>query len=72
LKTKPSLDSFTSLILELASTRVYLRKYDEMFMKRSKLLPAIFLRHRIWFIALFQGGLVFSSVVLAWLLRFDF
>jgi FlaA1/EpsC-like NDP-sugar epimerase len=30
------------------------------------------MRHRIWFIALFQTTLVLGALVLAWLLRFDF
>ncbi|MCI0408699.1 MAG: polysaccharide biosynthesis protein [Acidobacteria bacterium] len=30
------------------------------------------LRHRTWFIALFEAALVFGSLMLAWLLRFDF
>src|SRR5712692_2761661 len=35
-------------------------------------LPLLLLRRRPWFIALFQASLVSCSLVLAWLLRFDF
>jgi FlaA1/EpsC-like NDP-sugar epimerase len=35
-------------------------------------MPSQFLRYRTWLIALFQAGLIFASLVLAWLLRFDF
>jgi hypothetical protein len=32
----------------------------------------VLLQRRIWFITIFQAGLVLCSLVLAWLLRFDF
>jgi FlaA1/EpsC-like NDP-sugar epimerase len=35
-------------------------------------MPLLLLRRRPWFIAIFQAWLVICSVVLAWLLRFDF
>src|SRR5712692_6669010 len=35
-------------------------------------LPLLLLRRRPWFIALFQALLISCSLVLAWLLRFDF
>ena len=44
------------------------------FMKRKYLaqLPQLVSHRRPWFIFLFQAAVVFSSLVLAWLLRFDF
>lgn len=41
-------------------------------MRAPKSLPRILLRRNIWFIALFQAFLVLVSLLLAWLLRFDF
>lgn len=38
----------------------------------SKILSRILLRRSLWFIALFQAFLIFVSLILAWLLRFDF
>src|SRR6266481_4375544 len=38
----------------------------------SHRIPLLLVRYRPWFIAIFQAGLVFFSVVFAWLLRFDF
>jgi FlaA1/EpsC-like NDP-sugar epimerase len=35
-------------------------------------IPLLLLRHRLWFIAAFQGCLVVCSLMAAWLLRFDF
>jgi FlaA1/EpsC-like NDP-sugar epimerase len=35
-------------------------------------MPSNFLHYRTWLIALFQAVLIFISLVLAWLLRFDF
>ncbi len=35
-------------------------------------MPRLLLRHRPWFIGIFQAWLVVGSLVLAWLLRFDF
>ena len=35
-------------------------------------MPFHFLRYRTWLIALFQAVLIFTALVLAWLLRFDF
>ncbi len=35
-------------------------------------MPLVLLRRRPWFIAIFQAWLVICSLVLAWLLRFDF
>jgi FlaA1/EpsC-like NDP-sugar epimerase len=35
-------------------------------------MPRLLLRHRPWFIGFFQAWLVVASLVLAWLLRFDF
>jgi FlaA1/EpsC-like NDP-sugar epimerase len=32
----------------------------------------LFLRNRAWFLGIFQGVLILTSLVLAWLLRFDF
>jgi len=40
--------------------------------KETKQLPSTLLRNRTLFVALFQGLLVFCSLVLAWFLRFDF
>lgn len=37
-----------------------------------KLFSRILLRRSSWFIALFQAALIFLSLVVAWLLRFDF
>jgi len=34
--------------------------------------PLVLLRYRSWFIALFQAWLIICSLVIAWLLRFDF
>jgi FlaA1/EpsC-like NDP-sugar epimerase len=39
---------------------------------KSYQAPTLLLRHRSWFIAAFQACLVSCSLVLAWLLRFDF
>lgn len=36
------------------------------------LIPQLLLRYRPWCIAVFQAGLVFTSLLLAWWLRFDF
>lgn len=38
----------------------------------SKAFSRILLRHSVWFIALVQACLILDSLVLAWLLRFDF
>src|SRR5580658_10122645 len=35
-------------------------------------IPALMLRYRTWFIGVFQACLIICSLVLAWLLRFDF
>ncbi len=35
-------------------------------------LPRLLLRRRPWFIAAFQAWLIFCSLILAWLLKFDF
>src|ERR1700730_15496120 len=35
-------------------------------------VPQLLLRYRPWFIAVFQAWLIICSLVLAWLLRFDF
>src|SRR5713101_5625160 len=35
-------------------------------------MPQLLLRYRPWFIAVFQAWLIICSLVLAWLLRFDF
>src|SRR5260370_21582686 len=35
-------------------------------------LPVLLMRYRPWFITLFQACLIICSLVLAWLLRFDF
>ncbi len=43
-----------------------------MIDKETKQLPSTLLRNRTLFVALFQGLLVFCSLVLAWFLRFDF
>jgi len=34
--------------------------------------PGLLLRHKLWFIGMFQASLIICSLVLAWLLRFDF
>src|SRR5208337_5364211 len=34
--------------------------------------PSTFLQYRTWLVALFQAFLIFTSLVLAWFLRFDF
>jgi FlaA1/EpsC-like NDP-sugar epimerase len=38
----------------------------------TKQLPSALLQYRVWPIGLFQALLIFASLVLAWLLRFDF
>src|SRR6266566_4809427 len=38
----------------------------------SNNMPVVLLRYRPWFIGMFQGWLIACSVILAWLLRFDF
>src|SRR5271157_809442 len=45
-----------------------------LFMRRKHLthLPQFVFHRRPWFIVMFQAAVVFSSLVLAWLLRFDF
>jgi len=35
-------------------------------------MPSLLLRYRLWFIAVFQGCLIVCSLIVAWLLRFDF
>jgi FlaA1/EpsC-like NDP-sugar epimerase len=40
--------------------------------KENQPMPSIFLQYRTWLVALFQALLILSSLVLAWLLRFDF
>ena len=35
-------------------------------------MPSVLLQYRTWLIAFFQAFLIFTSLVLAWLLRFDF
>jgi FlaA1/EpsC-like NDP-sugar epimerase len=40
--------------------------------KQIKPAPSILLQYRTWWVALFQALLIFTSLVLAWLLRFDF
>jgi len=40
--------------------------------KQIKPAPSILLHYRTWWVALFQALLIFTSLVLAWLLRFDF
>ncbi len=35
-------------------------------------MPAVLLRYRPWFIGMFQAWLIACSIILAWLLRFDF
>src|SRR5437660_9226222 len=35
-------------------------------------MPVVLLRYRPWFIGLFQAWLTVCSIILAWLLRFDF
>jgi hypothetical protein len=34
--------------------------------------PRLMLRYKLWFLALFQAWLIVCSLILAWLLRFDF
>jgi hypothetical protein len=34
--------------------------------------PGLLLRYKLWFIGVFQASLILCSLVLAWLLRFDF
>jgi FlaA1/EpsC-like NDP-sugar epimerase len=43
-----------------------------MINKEIKPAPSILLEYRTWLIALIQALLIFTSLVLAWLLRFDF
>src|SRR5579862_6362446 len=43
-----------------------------MIGKETKLVPAILLQYRTWLVGCFQALLIFTSLVLAWLLRFDF
>ena len=38
----------------------------------TKPLPSALLQYRVWLIGFFQALLIFASLVLAWLLRFDF
>ncbi len=38
----------------------------------TKQLPSALLQYRVWLIGFFQALLIFASLVLAWLLRFDF
>src|SRR6266849_382050 len=40
--------------------------------KAFKPMPSNLLQYRTWLVALFQAVLIFTSLVLAWLLRFDF
>jgi FlaA1/EpsC-like NDP-sugar epimerase len=40
--------------------------------KKFKPVPSILLQNRTWLVAFFQALLIFASLVLAWLLRFDF
>jgi FlaA1/EpsC-like NDP-sugar epimerase len=40
--------------------------------KAFKTMPSNLLQYRTWLVALFQAVLIFTSLVLAWLLRFDF
>ena len=35
-------------------------------------MPSKLLQHRTWLIAIFQAALIFTGLLLAWLLRFDF
>jgi FlaA1/EpsC-like NDP-sugar epimerase len=35
-------------------------------------MPSNLLHHRTWLVALFQSALIFTALLLAWLLRFDF
>ncbi|MHB8499964.1 MAG: polysaccharide biosynthesis protein [Candidatus Acidiferrales bacterium] len=35
-------------------------------------MSSLLLRYRLWFIAVFQGCLIICSLIVAWLLRFDF
>jgi FlaA1/EpsC-like NDP-sugar epimerase len=43
-----------------------------MIGKEIKPVPSTILQYRTWLIAFFQAVLIFTSLVLAWLLRFDF
>jgi len=43
-----------------------------MTSRRLFRLPMLLLQRRIWFITIFQAFVVLCSLVLAWLLRFDF
>jgi FlaA1/EpsC-like NDP-sugar epimerase len=43
-----------------------------MIGKKIRPVPSALLQYRTWLIAFFQALLIFTSVVLAWLLRFDF
>lgn len=43
-----------------------------MINKKIKAAPSILLEYRTWLIAFIQALLIFTSLVLAWLLRFDF
>lgn len=35
-------------------------------------MPLLLMRYRLWFISVFQGCLIICSLIVAWLLRFDF
>jgi len=43
-----------------------------MINNKIKLFPSTLLQYRAWLIAFFQALLIFISLILAWLLRFDF
>ena len=43
-----------------------------MIGEEIKPMPSVLLQYRTWLIAFFQALLIFTSLVLAWLLRFDF
>jgi len=34
--------------------------------------PRLLLRHKTWFIGIFQAAIISCSLIVAWLLRFDF
>jgi FlaA1/EpsC-like NDP-sugar epimerase len=39
---------------------------------KTRQLPSALLQYRVWLIGFFQALLIFASLILAWLLRFDF
>ncbi len=43
-----------------------------MTKKKKLVISLLLMQRRTWFIALFQAGLIFSSLFAAWVLRFDF